>query len=166
MQWVEFAIRTSSLKQLSREWHSRSAGKTVSSCFSTCVLLNLFIDFTADKEMNATPTWSVMEAHVSFHISKFQDHFDSWTRSTFLVHILPISSDILTAILMIVTGSHLMLDKISKWVRLTSGKTSTHHLSSESLEFCCYRRCVFSLLVQAGGKLTGDNLLILILCCR
>lgn len=132
------AIRSSSLKQQqSREWHSRSAGKTVSSCFSTLALLNLFIDFTADKEINTTPTWSVIEAHVSFHVSKFQTHFDSWTRSAFRVYILPISSAIPPAVLMIAMGSHQMLDQISKWVRLTWGKIFMYHLSSKSHEFCC-----------------------------
>lgn len=145
MHWVERLSEAHLLKQQqSREWHSRSAGKTVSSCFSTLALLNLFLDFSADKEINATPTWSVMEAHVSFHVSKFQTHFDSWTRSAFLVRILPISSAILPAGLVISMGTRQMLDKISKWVRLTWGKISTHHLSSKSHEFCCYKRFVFS----------------------
>lgn len=49
-----------------------SPGKTVFSCFSTFALLNLLIDFTADKDVNTTPTWSVMKANVSFHVSKLQ----------------------------------------------------------------------------------------------
>lgn len=53
---------------------SKSPGKTVFSCFSTFAQLNLFIDFTADKDMNTTPTWSVMKANVSFHVSKLQTH--------------------------------------------------------------------------------------------
>lgn len=57
-----------------RRRHSRLPGKTVFSCFSTFVLLNPFIDFTADKDMNTTPTWSVMKASVSFHVSKLQTH--------------------------------------------------------------------------------------------
>lgn len=130
--------------QQSRGWHCRSAGKTVSSCFSTLALLNPFLDFTADKEINATPTWSVMEDHVSFHVSKFQAHFDSWTRSALLVHVLPISSAILSAGLVISRGTHQMLGEISKWVRLTWGKISMHHINSKSHEFCCHRRFVFS----------------------
>jgi len=55
-----------------------------------------------------------MASHVSFHVSKFQTHFDYWTRSAFLARILPISNAILAAVLVLATGTHQMSDQISK----------------------------------------------------
>lgn len=138
------AIRSSSLKQQSRERHSRSTGRTVCSCFSTLAFLNLFIDFTADREialhlhgLSWRPKFHSMFLNSRFTLTKRM-------RSAFLVYILLVSSTILLAVLMIATGSCHVLDQISKWMRLTWGKISTYHVSSISHEFCRYRRFVFS----------------------